>query len=539
MLHVLGCITEQHDIRLVVLAAALCLFACITAMMMIARGRAVVGFGRSAWLLAAGVVAGCGIWGLHFVAMLAYRPGLPVAYNAPLTALSVVIAAALCAVGFRVCLTAAGGAVGGAISGAAISAMHYVGMAAVRMPAHAVWDKSYVAASLIIGILATGLALHVAVRRNDIRGYVISAALFALGIVGMHFTAMSAVVYWPDPTVSVTGAAIEPNVLAIAVSASVVLIMALGMIGAMIDSHLAGRASEEAARLRAHVEELEATKAQLESTSSSLRTALTSADAANQAKSQFLASMSHELRTPLNAVIGFSEMLEMEPFGPLGDARYRNYARDIRVSGAHLLELINDILDISRIAAGQISLDEEDIDIPGLIERTIQMMGDQARKAGLNLETRIAVGLPRLHGDRRRVQQVLLNLVSNAIKFTPAGGRVEIAAATVESGLTIVVKDTGIGMGSDDLPKAFECFRQIDSRLSRKFDGAGLGLPLARDLVELHGGRLTLESAVGVGTTAEAFFPSNRLASGASQQASGDIRRSLKPRGVPRQVAAV
>src|SRR5437016_5604479 len=155
MLHVLGCITEQHDLRLVILAAALCLFACVTTMSMIARGRAVTRLARSAWLCAAGVVAGCGIWGLHFVAMLAYRPGLPVAYDAPLTGLSIVIAASLCAVGFRVSLTVAGGAVGGAITGSAISAMHYVGMAAVRMPAHAHWDASYVMASLIVGVLAT------------------------------------------------------------------------------------------------------------------------------------------------------------------------------------------------------------------------------------------------------------------------------------------------------------------------------------------------------------------------------------------------
>src|SRR5437764_7319720 len=293
MLHVLGCITEQHDIRLALLAAVLCLFACVTAMSMIARGRAVSGLARTAWLVAAGVVAGCGIWGLHFVAMLAYRPGLPVAYDAPLTALSVVIAASLCAVGFRVCLMSAGGAVGGAITGSAISAMHYVGMTAVRMPAHAHWDLSYVTASLIVGILATSVALHVAVRRSDIRGYATAAALFALGIVGMHFTAMSAVVYWPDPAVPVTGVVIEPGVLAIAVAASVALIMALGMIGAIVDHHLAGRATGEAVRLRAHIEELETTKRQLEGASATLRRALASADAANEAKSQFLAIMSH------------------------------------------------------------------------------------------------------------------------------------------------------------------------------------------------------------------------------------------------------
>jgi len=530
MLHVLGCITEQHDLRLVVLAAVLCLFACVTAMSMIARGRAVARFARTSWLVAAGVVAGCGIWGLHFVAMLAYRPGLPVAYDAPLTGLSIIIAASLCAVGFRVCLTTAGGAVGGAISGSAISAMHYVGMAAVRMPAHAHWNPAYVTASLLIGILATALALHIAVRRNDLRGYALAAALFAIGIVGMHFTAMSAVVYWPDPAVTVTGAVIEPDIVAIAVTASVVLIMALGMIGALIDSHLAGRATQEAARLRAHVEELEATKARLESTSSTLREALASADAASQAKSKFLASMSHELRTPLNAVIGFSEMLDMEPFGPLGHVRYREYARDIHASGAHLLQLINDILDISRVASGEVALSEDNIDVSVLIDQMRHMMADQAHKAGVQLGTRISPELPHLRGDSRRVTQVLLNLVSNAIKFTPSGGNVTVLAAQTDGGMTITVKDTGIGMKAEDIPEAFERFRQIDNRLSRKYDGAGLGLPLARDLVELHGGRLTLESTPNMGTTATVFFPGSRLVSLCAANGPRDVRLSASPR---------
>ncbi len=511
MLHVLGCITQQHDLRLVVLAALLCLFACTTAMTMIARGREASGHFRTFWLVAGGVVAGCGIWGLHFVAMLAYKSGLPVAYDVWETALSVVIAASLCAVGFWLALSPAGPAVGGAVTGAAISAMHFVGMAAVRIPASAHWDANYVIASLIIGVAATSLALHIALRRNDMRGYAIGAGLFLVGIVGMHFTAMSAVVYVLDPTVSVTGVVMEPNVLAIAVAASVALIMGLGLTGALVDHHLAARASGEAERLRAHVSALEETKRELEATSANLSAALTAADAANQTKSQFLAAMSHELRTPLNAVIGFSEVLTLEIFGPLGHARYSEYARDIRNSGGHLLALINDILDLSRLDAGQADLHEENLDAAELIGAALRMMQGQAAETDIVIGREIAERLPQIRADKRRIQQVLINLVSNAVKFTLASGKVTVRAFRAGDEVAISVTDTGIGIAAEDIPKAFELFRQIDSKLSRKYEGTGLGLPLARQLIELHGGRLILESEPNIGTTVTIYLPPERL----------------------------
>jgi signal transduction histidine kinase len=511
MLHVLGCITQQHDLRLVVLAALLCLFACTTAMTMIARGCAAEGRLRTVWLVLGGIVAGCGIWGLHFVAMLAYRSGLPVSYDISLTVLSILIAASLCALGFRLALTPAGGAAGGAVTGIAISAMHYVGTAAVRIPADAHWDANYVLASLVIGVAATSLALHVALLRRDFKGYAIGAGLFLVAIAGMHFTGMSAVVYTPDPTIEIPNAVIDPTALAIAIAAITMLVMALGLIGALVDHYLAARASGEAERLRAHVAALEETKRELEATSLSLGTALGAADAANRAKSQFLAAMSHELRTPLNAVIGFAEMLKTEPFGPLGHKRYLEYVGDIRDSGTHLLALINDILDLTRLDEGVLTLEEEEIDLHDLIGSAMRMLLGLAAVAEVGLDRSIAPRLPRLLGDKRRLRQVLVNLLSNAVKFTPAGGRITVRAYRAGEELALAVEDSGIGIVAEDIPKAFERFGQIDSTLARKYEGTGLGLPLSRRLVELHGGRLILESEPGRGTTVTAFLPQARI----------------------------
>jgi signal transduction histidine kinase len=236
------------------------------------------------------------------------------------------------------------------------------------------------------------------------------------------------------------------------------------------------------------------------------------AESSNRAKSQFLANMSHELRTPLNAVIGFAEMMSAETFGPLGSPRYQEYADAIRGSGAHLLALINDILDLSRLDAGQADLIDEELDVEEITETSLTMIAGQAKAANIEVSRQVAPNLPLLRADRRRVKQVLINLLANAVKFTPAGGRVSLSAAlSKDGGLTLAVADTGIGIAKEDIPKALERFGQVDSKLSRRYEGAGLGLPLAKQLMELHGGTLVLESELNVGTTVRVTFPHERL----------------------------
>ncbi len=233
---------------------------------------------------------------------------------------------------------------------------------------------------------------------------------------------------------------------------------------------------------------------------------------AKLAQSQFLANMSHELRTPLNAIIGFSEIIESETLGPVGSVKYRDYAGDIHESGQHLLELINDILDLSKVESGTDELHEDQIEIPEIIRSALKLVGHRAEQGGVKLELELAERLPALRADERKLKQILVNLLSNAIKFTDAGGEVALWAwCRMDSGYVFQIIDTGIGIAPEDIPKALSRFGQVDGDLNRQHEGTGLGLPLTKALVELHGGTLDLQSQVSVGTTVTVRFPAERI----------------------------
>lgn len=219
--------------------------------------------------------------------------------------------------------------------------------------------------------------------------------------------------------------------------------------------------------------------------------------------------MSHELRTPLNAILGFSEIMKTELYGPVGHPRYKEYSEDIHQSGSHLLELINDVLDLSKLDAGQMELREATFDIAQAIENCVLMVRGKAQ--GLTLEICLAEGMPGVIADRRLIKQILLNLLSNALKFTPVSGRVKLSAFVNSEGMTIAVADTGIGMEAHELEVAFSPYGQVDSKVARQHQGTGLGLPISRALAELHGGTLTANSVKGTGTTVTLFLPNMRL----------------------------
>ncbi len=275
------------------------------------------------------------------------------------------------------------------------------------------------------------------------------------------------------------------------------------------------KAQEEARRvnedeLRRAVVNLERSQEQLSELARKYENEKVRAEGANQAKSEFLANMSHELRTPLNAINGFSEIMVAEMYGPVGDARYKDYARDILNSGQHLLALINDILDMSKIEAGKMNLRFEPISLDDVAEDALRLVRNRAEAAGLSLRLDFN-DLPDVEADYRAIKQVLLNLLSNAIKFTPRGGLITVHAERRDDPLgervRISVQDTGIGIPPDDLARLAQPFEQIESQHAKTQQGTGLGLALTKSLVEMHGGLLDLRSAPGQGTSATFSLP--------------------------------
>lgn len=229
--------------------------------------------------------------------------------------------------------------------------------------------------------------------------------------------------------------------------------------------------------------------------------AVEAAEMADKAKSTFLANMSHEFRTPLNAIIGFSDAIRSEIAGPIGNEQYRDYIRDINSSGVHLLNIVNDILDLSKIEAGKFELGSELIDLPAMMTNAVKLTRGRAQQVGLTLVADFETELPAVRGSEVKLKQVIINLLSNAIKFTPEGGRITLSAAVLDDAtIEIKVSDTGIGMTDTDIERALMPFTQVDNKLARAHEGTGLGLPLSKRLVELHGGSFELHSTPGEGT---------------------------------------
>lgn len=279
------------------------------------------------------------------------------------------------------------------------------------------------------------------------------------------------------------------------------------------------RADSYRIALEARIAELELTRdmlekqgAELSQTADNLYQAREQERSANNAKSEFLANMSHELRTPLNSIIGFSEMVKLQAIGPVENERYLEYAGHIHSSGKHLLELINDMLDLAKVESGKLKLEEEVVDFGQIYEGCQTLMEHRIASDGLQVNLMLPKDPPLLLADKRKIRQILVNLLSNAIKYTPTGGRITTAVHThPEIGFVFSISDTGAGMAPEDIPKALEPFGQVGDPLVKADIGTGLGLPLTKALVELHGGTIDFASQPGLGTTATVKLPPNRI----------------------------
>jgi two-component system cell cycle sensor histidine kinase PleC len=228
--------------------------------------------------------------------------------------------------------------------------------------------------------------------------------------------------------------------------------------------------------------------------------------AASRAKGEFLANMSHELRTPLNAIIGFSEIMQAQMFGPLGSEKYFEYSRDIHRSGQFLLDVINDILDMSKIEAGRMQMEPELLQIDGVLDEVMRLVGPRAYEGRVAIEREPAGNLM-LWADKRAVKQVIINLLSNAIKFTPEGGKVAVKASKADGFVVIAIQDNGIGIPARDIEKLGRPFEQVENQFTKSKGGSGLGLAISKSFVDLHGGSLTISSAVGLGTEVTVRLP--------------------------------
>jgi signal transduction histidine kinase/ActR/RegA family two-component response regulator len=593
MFAILDCVTQGHDLRLVLVAALICAVASVSAFGFQARSRRSSGASRWAWACLTGLVAGSGVWATHFTAMLAYQPTLAIRYDLLTTAASLMIAVLGCGVGFAVPLVARGriGALaGGSFTGFSIAAMHFTGIAAVRAQADILWDPAYVAASLAVGSLG-GMAAFLTAGLERRWSWAAGAALLVLAICGLHFTAMTAVILQPDPRLALPQDLVGRGVLASAtVSLAAVILgaalsllwmerlgrrstlaglrQALDAVPSSIAFYDASKrlmvwnhgfteiardlgieavpglhrsevlaAAERSGWFGAHAEASVQAQSNVhglaggavefkvpdgrwqrfegfqtqdggmvtvitdvtaqQRSAQAMAAARDSAEAANRAKTEFLANMSHEIRTPLNGVLGVAEVLGRSRL----TAKQRSLLGLIQQSGARLNLLLADLLDLAQADSGGAQLRPERTPIGPLATSVLDFHAEEARAKGLALRLEMD---PAAAGDVTidplRLQQVLNKLVGNGVKFTDSG---EVVLGITRQGDTLgfSVRDTGPGFDDARKELLFQRFRQADNTITRKHEGAGLGLAICQQYVTLMGGALDCASRPGEGAT--------------------------------------
>jgi signal transduction histidine kinase/ActR/RegA family two-component response regulator len=554
---------HSHDFALALLSYVVAYLGSYTALDMGGRLVSAEGASRRLWLAATAIVLGGGIWSMHFVAMLAMNVDIPVSYDPGITVLSLLIAIAFTAVGFR--LVARGAApsplrllAAGVIVGMGVVAMHYSGMAAMRFAGTLRYDYWIVALSVLIAVVAATAALFLALNLTQTWHKLAAAAVMAAAICGMHYTGMAAVTVVVDAAVVDTSDSLARPLLALAVATSTFAILCIGLTIAFIDRRMEVLAEREAARLRVanarlsaeiaerqgverqlreardelearvleRTRELAAANEKMRASAVDLEQARTRAEAANRAKSDFLASMSHELRTPLNSILGFAQLLTRTGAEKLSDRQARQVGL-ISKNGQHLLKLIEDVLDLSKIETGNIKLSIEPVTLPGVMDEVRSMLKPLAQRHEVVLTIDVPSSLDPVMVDRTRLVQVLINLGSNAIKYNRPGGDVRLIAVPWFDGqVRISVEDTGPGIPHILHSQIFEPFNRLGAdqitRPGGPIEGTGIGLTITRRLVELMGGRIEFTSVVDVGTVFVVALP---VAAGVQRPVEADAPR--------------
>jgi signal transduction histidine kinase len=480
----------HYDPLLVVVSIAVGIFASYVALDLSGRLNRAHGFARHLWLLCGSVAMGVGIWSMHFVGMLAFHLPVAVRYDVPLVLLSVLVAVLASALALvtasRPMLPVMVLAAASLLMGGAINGMHYIGMAAMRLPAVVTWRPVLVVASILIAVSASFLALLLAFRLREAGRGVFrwrrlwAATVMGIAISGMHYTGMAAAHFTEGPPAADSAVlTFHTTGLAIAVITSTILLLTLALAAAVFDERTRLLTREQRARHDAEV--------------------------ASRLKDEFLATLSHELRTPLNVIVGRTHMLRAIADDP---EKVRQAAETIARNSEALARLVEDLLDVSRITLSGVNLDWQLVDLAALVDAAAAGIRPTAETKGIRLFVTVDRHVPRIRGDQTRLQQVIWNLFTNAIKFTPEGGEIRTEIRREGSHVVLTVSDSGHGIDPAFLPFVFDMFRQADSSSKRVHGGLGIGLSIVRRLVELHGGTVTAASpGPGSGATFTVSLP--------------------------------
>ncbi|RYZ12085.1 MAG: response regulator [Alphaproteobacteria bacterium] len=483
-------VMHNHDLGLVILSFVIAAIASFCSLDMAERMRATEGRTRLFWLVMAGITLGGGIWSMHFIAMTAFNSPIEEGYDPGLTLLSGLIAVAavtagLAALGRKPNLLRLIGA--GVFVGMGVVVMHYMGMSAMRIAGTVAYRPELFSASVVIALTAATVALWLATNLTQLWQRVGAAIVMAVAICGMHYTGMTGTVMIAAPVFAPAEALVSKSVLAAFVAIGAGCFVAIALVLAFIDRRLEARSVVEAQRLR----ELNA----------DLEHARREAEAANRAKSAFLATMSHEIRTPMNGVLGMLEVTLRRRI----DETMRDHLTLARDSAVNLLTILNDILDYSKLEAGQLQLERLSFSARQVADEVSSMLASSIAQKKIWMDVLVDPDVPAwIIGDPTRFRQIVLNLASNAEKFTESGSiaiRIGYLDGEAPHILRVEVTDTGIGIPEDVRSKLFNRFSQADASTTRRFGGTGLGLAICRELVACMGGEIGVTSIVGKGST--------------------------------------